>query len=232
MLELTYTAWDLQPFARDLGHDGPPFGWDPERRARLRADLDGVFAHLYGLSRDDFAYVLGTFPIVNRNDQKEFGEERTRRLCLEAWDRFAEDALLTLRREIDAVELKLRRLVARTLGPGLDRVPETTRARMLEVLAQRQAAAGQRDAAATADRATLAEALEAATIIHLAKTMTAPANRAAFAAAFPDHRELDARFTRLNALRNVLNHGERWPADMVREEGEAAIAWFRARVGG
>ena len=36
----------------------------------------------------------------------------------------------------------------------------------------------------------------------------------------------------INALRNVLNHGERWPADTVREEGEAAIAWFRARVGG
>ena len=53
-----------------------------------------------------------------------------------------------------------------------------------------------------------------------------------FAEAFPDHRELDERFTRLNALRNVLNHGERWPADTVREEGEAAIAWFRARVGG
>ena len=78
----------------------------------------------------------------------------------------------------------------------------------------------------------MAEALEAATILGLAKTMTAPANRAAFAEAFPDHRELDERFTRLNALRNVLNHGERWPADTVREEGEAAIAWFRARVGG
>ena len=28
ILELTYTAWDLQPFAQDCGYDGPPFRWD------------------------------------------------------------------------------------------------------------------------------------------------------------------------------------------------------------
>lgn len=25
VLELVYTAWDMAPFARDLGYDGPPF---------------------------------------------------------------------------------------------------------------------------------------------------------------------------------------------------------------
>ena len=58
----------VAPFARDLGYDGPPFVWDEERRAQLRADLDGIYAHLYGLSRDDFAYILDTFPIVARKD--------------------------------------------------------------------------------------------------------------------------------------------------------------------
>lgn len=32
VLELTYTAWDLEPFAKDCGFDGPPFRWDKERR--------------------------------------------------------------------------------------------------------------------------------------------------------------------------------------------------------
>ena len=35
VLELTYTAWDLEPFARDLNYDGDPFPWDEERRHRL-----------------------------------------------------------------------------------------------------------------------------------------------------------------------------------------------------
>lgn len=47
ILELTYTAWDLQPFARDCGHDGPPFRWDDERRFLLRCELDAACFHLY-----------------------------------------------------------------------------------------------------------------------------------------------------------------------------------------
>jgi hypothetical protein len=92
VLELTYTAWDLEPFARDVGYDGPPFRWHPERRAVLRADLDAAFFHLYGLARDDADYVLDTFPIVRRNDEKAHGEYRTKRLVLEAYDAMAEAA--------------------------------------------------------------------------------------------------------------------------------------------
>jgi hypothetical protein len=47
VLELTYTAWDLEPFARDCGYGGPPFRWDDERRFWLRAELDAAFFHLY-----------------------------------------------------------------------------------------------------------------------------------------------------------------------------------------
>jgi hypothetical protein len=90
VLELDYTAWDIQPFARDCGYNGPPFAWDEERRACLRAELDGCFAHLYGLNRDDFAYILDTFPIVRRNDEARWGEFRTKRLVLEAYDGMAE----------------------------------------------------------------------------------------------------------------------------------------------
>jgi len=90
VLELTYTAWDLQPFAKDVGYDGPPFRWDPDRRFLLRAELDAAFFHLYGLSRDDAAYVLDTFPIVKRNDEKAHGEYRTKRVILEVFDAMAE----------------------------------------------------------------------------------------------------------------------------------------------
>ncbi len=83
VLELTYTAWDLEPFARDVGWDGPPFRWDPARRFLLRAELDAAFFHLYGLSADDTAYILDTFPIVRKNDEKAHGDYRTKRVILE-----------------------------------------------------------------------------------------------------------------------------------------------------
>jgi hypothetical protein len=89
VLELTYTAWDLEPFGRDVGYDGPPFRWDPERRTLLRAELDAAFFHLYGLSREDTDYVLETFPIVRKNDVKAHGEYRTKRLILDAYDHMA-----------------------------------------------------------------------------------------------------------------------------------------------
>ena len=47
ILELSYTAWDLQPFAEDCGWSGPPFRWDEERRFLLRCELDAAFFHLY-----------------------------------------------------------------------------------------------------------------------------------------------------------------------------------------
>ena len=82
VLRLTYTAHDMEPFARDLGYDGPPFIWDEEERRHLRARLDALYFHLYGLSREDAAYVLSTFPIVQREDEAAFGKYRTRDLIL------------------------------------------------------------------------------------------------------------------------------------------------------
>ena len=82
VLRLTYTAHDMEPFARDLGYDGPPFIWDEEERRHLRARLDALYFHLYGLDREDAAYVLDTFPIVRRQDVGKFGSYRTRDLVL------------------------------------------------------------------------------------------------------------------------------------------------------
>ena len=91
VLELSYTAHDMSPFAKDLGHvdasgqPKPPFVWDAERRLRLRAKLDALFFHLYGLTdRDDIRYIYSCFPIVERQETAAYGHYRTRDLCL-AW---------------------------------------------------------------------------------------------------------------------------------------------------
>ena len=91
VLELTYTAHDMAPFAHDMGHVDaagyllPPFVWEEERRLFLRAKLDAVFFHLYGVTgRDDVRYVYSTFPIVEREETAAYGSYRSRELCL-AW---------------------------------------------------------------------------------------------------------------------------------------------------
>jgi hypothetical protein len=89
MLELIYTSVDLEPFARDCGYTGPPFRWNDARRFFLRCELDAVFFLLYGLARDDVDYIMGTFPIVQRDDEKRHGEYRTKRVILEIYDAIA-----------------------------------------------------------------------------------------------------------------------------------------------
>ena len=85
VLELTYTAHDMAAFARDLGYDGPPFQWDEYRRLYLRAKLDALFFHLYGITdRDDIRYIYSTFPIVERQETATYDRYLSRDLCL-AW---------------------------------------------------------------------------------------------------------------------------------------------------
>ena len=79
-------------------HD-KPFRWDEVRRAQFRAELDATYARLYGLTRDELRYILDpkevygedfpgeTFRVLKEMEIKQFGEYRTRRLVLEAWDR-------------------------------------------------------------------------------------------------------------------------------------------------
>jgi hypothetical protein len=105
----------------------PPFKWDEDRRAQIRAELDAYYAHLYGLNRKQLRYILDpadltekeladildpweevtnpldpegyaerqkrstfpgeTFRVLKENELRQFGEYRTRRLILEAWER-------------------------------------------------------------------------------------------------------------------------------------------------
>ena len=73
--------------------------WDPESRATYRAELDALYARLYGLNREELMYILDpesvmgkdypsqTFPGLKNKEIREYGEYRTMRLVLEAWDR-------------------------------------------------------------------------------------------------------------------------------------------------
>jgi len=99
VLELVYNAYDLRPFAEDMGYHGEPFRWDEARRAQLRAELDATYARLYGLTRDELRYILDpkevhgedfpgeTFRVLKEKEIRLYGEFRTRRLVLAMWDR-------------------------------------------------------------------------------------------------------------------------------------------------
>lgn len=82
VLRLVYTSDDMAPFARDMGHEGPPFPWDPEERRHLRARLDALFFRLYGLDEEKAGYVMDSFPIVREEDEKAFGRYRTKDMIL------------------------------------------------------------------------------------------------------------------------------------------------------
>ena len=77
-----------------------PWVYNPERRAILQAELDAIFAHLYGLNTEDLVYILDpedicgkgcineTFRVLKDNELRQYGEYRTKRLVFEAWNRF------------------------------------------------------------------------------------------------------------------------------------------------
>jgi hypothetical protein len=88
----------MGPFAGDLGVVASAYVWDEERRAQLRGDLDAWYARAYGLTRDQLRYILDpadvkgadypseTFRVLKKSDIARFGEYRTARLTLAAWD--------------------------------------------------------------------------------------------------------------------------------------------------
>ncbi|MGI6139108.1 MAG: Eco57I restriction-modification methylase domain-containing protein [Candidatus Hydrogenedentales bacterium] len=112
-LELSYTAWDMKGLAHDCGYFGPPFRWEEERRFLLRCELDALFFHLYLPSDGEGAwlptaketdhelaqlkesfptprhgvdYILDTFPIVKRQEEKAQGFYRSKEMILQRYD--------------------------------------------------------------------------------------------------------------------------------------------------
>jgi hypothetical protein len=120
VLELVYTTDDLSPLADAVRASASPlaatvprapYRWDEARRALLRAELDAWFARAYGLTRDELRYILDpadvygpdfpseTFRVLKEKEQKKFGEYRTRRMVLEAWDRLERETVKERRQE-------------------------------------------------------------------------------------------------------------------------------------
>jgi hypothetical protein len=99
VLELVFTSESMRPLATQLGYSGKPFSFAPDRRLHLRSELDAFFARKYGLNRDELRFILDpaavkgetypseTFSVVKRRELAEFGEYRTQRQVLEAFDR-------------------------------------------------------------------------------------------------------------------------------------------------
>lgn len=114
---LTYFNHDLDGWAEELYEELPfeqqielpqlsektPWIYDPERRAVLQAELDAIIAHLYGLSTEDLRYILDpedvcgegcineTFRVLKDNEIRKYGEYRTKRLVMEAWEKLGFD---------------------------------------------------------------------------------------------------------------------------------------------
>ncbi len=95
VIELVYTSWDIQQFVTDFGipSDQHPYKWDNNRRAKLIAELDAIFAILYNISKDELKYILDTFYVIRDNEYKEYGEFRTKRLVLEAFNSLKNEIL-------------------------------------------------------------------------------------------------------------------------------------------
>ena len=109
VIELTFTAWDLEAFGADCGYAGPPFRWDENRRFMLRSELDAAFFHLYLGTPDEWErdalpalkarlstprhavdHIMETFPIVRKKDIEAHGAYRTKDTILSIYDDMAE----------------------------------------------------------------------------------------------------------------------------------------------
>jgi len=93
VVRLSCTGSELADYAEELGYSLGP--WDEVSRHLLRAELDAAMFHIFGLGSDDANYILETFPIVRRKEMAAYGEFRTKRLILEAYDRIQAEGFIS-----------------------------------------------------------------------------------------------------------------------------------------
>ena len=89
-IELFYTNWELKGLADSLRLEFPPFRWMPERRSILQAELDAAVLHLYGLDRQQAEWILDSFTVLRKYEERDHEEFRTKRLVLAAYDAMAD----------------------------------------------------------------------------------------------------------------------------------------------
>jgi hypothetical protein len=93
------TSEDMADFAESIDGHRELVAYSDAGVVNARAELDAFYARLYGLNRDELRYILDpsdvmgpdypseTFRVLKNNEIRDFGEYRTQRLVLEAWDR-------------------------------------------------------------------------------------------------------------------------------------------------
>jgi len=89
VFRLIYTANDLRPMAVEYGNLDEPFKWSENERFKIQCDLDAIYAHLYGLDKEEISYILDTFPIIKRKDIDKFGSFRTKETILKMYDEYS-----------------------------------------------------------------------------------------------------------------------------------------------
>lgn len=112
VLELTYTAWDIESFAYDCNYIGPPFIWDEDRRFLIRAEIDAALFHIYLGNEQEWKekgskdllnyfptprhvveYIMDTFRILRERDEAAYGKYRTKDTILDIYDKMARVSL-------------------------------------------------------------------------------------------------------------------------------------------
>lgn len=88
--ELFYTNNELSALCQDIGRDHPPFVWNAERRTLIQAEIDAAMFHLYGLNGGQADWVLDSFTVLQKYEERDHGEFRTKRLVLAAYDAMAQ----------------------------------------------------------------------------------------------------------------------------------------------
>lgn len=140
-LELTFTSYDLKQFSKECSYTGPPYIWDDSRRFILKCEVDAVFFLIYlgdaviwdeggekllesfPSPRDAVAYIMETFPIVKRKDEKAHGDYRTKDTILEIYD-----AMLEAQHTGQAYQTRLDPPPGDIRAAHFPEIPSTTRA--------------------------------------------------------------------------------------------------------
>ncbi|KKN04558.1 hypothetical protein LCGC14_1096230 [marine sediment metagenome] len=89
VLKLLYNSNILKSFAKFMSYEKEPFEWKFEDRELIQAELDAIFALLYNISKNELKYILNSFFVLEKKEMGKYNEFRTKRLILEAYNRFS-----------------------------------------------------------------------------------------------------------------------------------------------
>jgi len=87
---LVWTSHSLDGLGNQGGMEGP-VSWNDDKRAEWKAEINAAIAHIYGVSRPDFKFILEEFDVLKQKEVAEFGRYKTKVKTLEAFDEVSID---------------------------------------------------------------------------------------------------------------------------------------------